>query len=56
MTLDSEQQRKLLQDLMDSVNFPGRAWKEVYELRVAVENAVVPAPASFDPQKFRTDK
>lgn len=47
MTLDSENQRKLLQDLMDSVNFPGRAWKEVYDLRMAVERALVGTPTAM---------
>lgn len=39
MTLDNENQRKMLEEMMDVVNFPGRAWKEVYDLRMAVVNA-----------------
>lgn len=39
MMLDSETQRKMLEEMMDAVNFPGRAWKEVYDLRMAIINA-----------------
>jgi hypothetical protein len=46
LTLDNEQQRKLLLDLLDRSQFPGAARRLVADLGTAIETAtVLPAPA-----------
>lgn len=41
MTLDKEEHRQMLNDLMDAVSFPGKMWREVHEFRKAVMKADV---------------
>jgi hypothetical protein len=41
MIVDSEEQRKLLLEVMDQVSYPGRALEMAYALRQAVIGAAV---------------
>lgn len=43
MTLDNEQQRQLLLELIKQVNFPGSAIELAYDLKRAISNASVEA-------------
>jgi hypothetical protein len=41
MQLDSEEQRKLLLDILKSINVPGQILEQVYDLKKAIQNAKV---------------
>lgn len=45
MTLDSEQQRKFLLEMIKGVNFPGAVLEDAYELKTAITKATVGKPA-----------
>jgi hypothetical protein len=41
MQLDSEEQRKLLLDILKSINVPGQILEQVYDLKKAIQDAKV---------------
>lgn len=41
MTFDKEEHRQIINRMMDGAEFPGKAWREVHELRSAIERAKV---------------
>jgi hypothetical protein len=41
MQLDSEEQRKLLLDILKSINVPGQILEQVYDLKKAIQEANV---------------
>lgn len=49
MTLDNEQQRKLLLEIMKNVTFPGAVLEVAYELKVAIGKASIGAPLASPP-------
>lgn len=42
MTLDREEHRTMLLELIDATHFPGRARRQVVELAEAIEKATLP--------------